>query len=92
MAEKRRLLDFVFSNSTWAGGRLTPNYRKPFDLISEAVKMQAEEEARTGAKFDKTARNENWLTTFPFLEIDGTFYHTETVGHLHLYETSVCSF
>ncbi|MEN6521076.1 MAG: recombinase family protein [Armatimonadota bacterium] len=73
MTEKRRLLDFVFSNSTWAGGKLTPNYKKPFDLISEAVKMQAEEEERTGKKFDKTAQNENWLTTFSFLEIDGTF-------------------
>ncbi len=61
MAEKRRLLDFVFSNSTWAGGKLSPNYKKPFDLISEAVKMQAEEEKRTGKKFDKTAQNENWL-------------------------------
>ncbi len=37
------------------------DYKKPFDLISEAVKMQAEEEERTGKKFDKTAQNENWL-------------------------------
>ena len=72
MAEKRRLLDYVFSNSTWAGGKLTPNYRKPFDLISDAVKMQEEEEAKTGAKFDKTAKNENWLTTLPFFEILST--------------------
>jgi hypothetical protein len=47
--------------ATWVGGKLTPNYKKPFDLISEAVKMQAEEEERTGKKFDKTAQNENWL-------------------------------
>ncbi|MCE5200457.1 MAG: zinc ribbon domain-containing protein [Armatimonadota bacterium] len=42
MLEKRRLLDFVFSNSTWANGKLTPKYRKPFDLIVEAKKMQDE--------------------------------------------------
>lgn len=34
MREKRRLLDFVCSNSTWKDGRLTPNYRKPFDVIA----------------------------------------------------------
>jgi site-specific DNA recombinase len=61
MAEKRRLLDYVFSNSTWADGKLTPNYKKPFDLISEAVKMQEEEEVNTGVRFDKMAGNENWL-------------------------------
>ena len=61
MAEKRRLLDFVFSNSVWADGKLTPNYRKPFDLISEAVKIQEEEVERTGRHFDKTAKNEIWL-------------------------------
>jgi hypothetical protein len=42
-------------------GKLLPNYRKPFDLISEAVQMQEAEEAKTGAKFDKTAQNEIWL-------------------------------
>ena len=34
MHEKRRLLDFVFSNSTWKDGKLIPNYRKPFDLLA----------------------------------------------------------
>jgi hypothetical protein len=33
-AEKRKLLNLVYSNSTWAGGELTPNYRKPFDMIA----------------------------------------------------------
>ena len=32
--EKRKLLNMVHSNSTWAGGILTPNYRKPFDMIA----------------------------------------------------------
>ena len=34
MHEKRRLLDFVCSNSIWKDGRLIPNYRKPFDLLA----------------------------------------------------------
>ena len=61
MAEKRRLLDFVFSNSSWMGGKLTPNYRKPFDLLVEASQLQDERTALTGAKFDKKAQNEIWL-------------------------------
>lgn len=35
MQEKRRLLNFVFSNSTWKDGKLTPAYRKPFDLLAQ---------------------------------------------------------
>lgn len=61
MTEKRRLLDYVFSNSSWMGGRLTPNYRKPFDLIVEARQMQVEKKAQTGKQFDKEAKNEKWL-------------------------------
>ncbi len=34
MREKRRLLDFVCSNSQWKDGRLIPTYRKPFDLLA----------------------------------------------------------
>ena len=44
--EKRKLLDFVLSNSSWKGGRLTATYRKPFDLISETV-VKASELAQT---------------------------------------------
>ncbi|HIJ95560.1 MAG TPA: recombinase family protein [Desulfuromonadales bacterium] len=32
--EKRKLLNCVCSNSTWAGGELTVNFRKPFDSIA----------------------------------------------------------
>src|SRR5262245_38796388 len=35
--EKRRLLDFVLSNSTWANGVLTPVFRQPFDLLADAA-------------------------------------------------------
>lgn len=39
--EKRRLLDFVLSNSTWKGGELTPVYRQPFDMIADAATLAA---------------------------------------------------
>ena len=35
--EKRRLLDFVLSNSTWGNGKLTVEFRQPFDLIAIAT-------------------------------------------------------
>jgi len=34
MAEKRRLIDFVLSNSIWQQGKLIPTYRKPFDMLT----------------------------------------------------------
>ncbi|WP_245326668.1 recombinase family protein [Bradyrhizobium sacchari] len=33
--QKRELLNFVLSNSTWRDGELTGNFRKPFDMIAE---------------------------------------------------------
>lgn len=35
--QKRRLLNFVLSNSTWKNGELTPSFRQPFDLIAEVT-------------------------------------------------------
>jgi site-specific DNA recombinase len=35
MKEKRRILNFVLSNSIWKDGRLYPNYRQPFDILAE---------------------------------------------------------
>src|SRR5712692_7197402 len=41
-AERRELLRFVLSNSTWNDGLLTPTFRHPFDLIlDEALKVRA---------------------------------------------------
>jgi site-specific DNA recombinase len=34
MREKRRVLDFIFSNCLWRDGSLIPNYRKPFDMLA----------------------------------------------------------
>ena len=36
-SEKRRLLDFVVSNCSWANGELTVEFRQPFDLIAIGV-------------------------------------------------------
>ena len=36
-SEKRRLLDFVLSNSSWGNGELTVEFRQPFDLIAVAA-------------------------------------------------------
>lgn len=37
-ADKRRLLNFVLSNSTWRDGELTATFREPFDIIAEMSK------------------------------------------------------
>ena len=43
--EKRRILNFVCSNSTWKERQLTPNYRQPFGIIAEKKKICWAEEA-----------------------------------------------
>ncbi len=43
--EKRRLLDFVLSNSTWKNGELTVEYRQPFDMIALEANECAQEKA-----------------------------------------------
>jgi DNA invertase Pin-like site-specific DNA recombinase len=45
--EKRKLLDFVLSNSHWKDGRLEAEYRQPFDLIASAA--FADRQAYTGS-------------------------------------------
>jgi len=56
--EKRRLLDFVVSNSTWRDGELTATLRHPFDLLAETTSLAAEVAARGGMK---RATSESWL-------------------------------
>jgi len=43
--EKRRLLDFVLSNCTWADGKLTVAYRQPFDLLAVTNEALRKEKA-----------------------------------------------
>ena len=32
--EKRRLLNFLLSNSTWQNGKLATTFKQPFDLLA----------------------------------------------------------
>src|SRR5262249_4144048 len=56
--EKRRILIFVLSNSTWKNGTLTTVWRQPFDLLAETAALAAMEEARAG---EDSARCKVWL-------------------------------
>ena len=58
--EKRRLLNFLLSNSTWKNGELVAEFRQPFDMLYVANQRSVDAEAtarRSGAGF------ENWLPT-----------------------------
>ena len=57
-AEKRKLLEFVVSNSTWRAGKLEANLRQPFDLIAETALKSESVEAELGAEM---AKSEIWL-------------------------------
>ena len=50
--EKRRILNFLCSNSTWKGGRLHPNYRQPFDMLVETNATHKKEKAVFSEKND----------------------------------------
>lgn len=57
-SEKRKLLDFVVSNSTWRDGKLASTYRQPFDLIAETALRSEGVEATQGVEI---AKSEIWL-------------------------------
>jgi len=42
-SEKRRLLDFVLSNSSWANGELSVEFRQPFGMIADMAAVSATE-------------------------------------------------
>jgi site-specific DNA recombinase len=50
MEEKRRLLNFVFSNSTWKDGKLIPAYRKLFALLALTNTAYQKEKAASPKK------------------------------------------
>jgi hypothetical protein len=56
--EKRELLKFVISNSTWKDGTLTVSYRQPFDLFTTWREKMKKEPAPKGMK---NGQNEEWL-------------------------------
>lgn len=64
MAEKRRLLNFVCSNSIWKDGKLIPNYRKPFDLLAVTNTAYQKQKA--------TSSSENGLFDFWLPGTDST--------------------
>jgi site-specific DNA recombinase len=50
--EKRRLLNFVLSNSLWKDGKLIPNYRKPFDLLAVTNSAYQQKKATSCSESD----------------------------------------
>jgi site-specific DNA recombinase len=66
-SSKRRLLDFLLSNSVWRGGELRATFRQPFDLIALTAEADA---AGTAAGRGPVDRFENWV---PILNTFRTF-------------------
>ncbi len=56
--ERRRLLNYVFSNSTWKGGRLSVTFRQPFDILADANLAYQKQKAANGSV---DGLSENWL-------------------------------
>ena len=56
--EKRRLLNFVCSNSTWANGELNATLREPFGFIAEMAKFTRSGGSERGTRF---AERSGWL-------------------------------
>jgi site-specific DNA recombinase len=47
-ADKRRMLNFVLSNSTWGHGELQATFRQPFNLIAETTATDADNDGGGG--------------------------------------------
>ena len=79
-AEKRKLLDFVFSNCRWKDRQLEAEYRKPFDMLAVVVAAQ-----NTGGEriAQQVAQNENWL---PFVGNYRTFLHGFAIDRAELFD------
>ncbi|WP_083850402.1 recombinase family protein [Rhodovulum sp. PH10] len=57
-SEKRRVLNFVLSNSKWKNGQLSVAFRQPFDLIAKTAALAA----RRGASGDDLSTDcKEWL-------------------------------
>lgn len=57
--EKRRMLNFVLSNSTWKDGELTATFHQPFDLIAEMTTLSG---PSGGEGSSNPPSHLNWLT------------------------------
>jgi site-specific DNA recombinase len=49
--DKRRLLNFVLSNSTWSHGELRATFRQPFNLIAEISDSPPDDDGGGGPRF-----------------------------------------
>jgi site-specific DNA recombinase len=58
MKEKRRVLDFIFSNCLWKDGRLIPSYQKPFNIL--ALTNTAYQKRKATSRV-KSGLSEIWL-------------------------------
>ena len=56
--EKRRLLDFLVSNSSWRDSRLTAEFCQPFDLLADTATAATQAKA---ADWSESAKTEIWL-------------------------------
>jgi len=56
--EKRKLVDFVLSNSIWKNGELLAEYRQPFDVLAITVASDQQTKSMGQAR---AVENENWL-------------------------------
>ena len=56
--EKRRLLNFLVSNCSWANGKLSVSFREPFDLLMKTVTADAKRKAAGGVP---DGFSEKWL-------------------------------
>ncbi len=56
--EKRRLLDFLLSNSTWKDGELNVTLQQPFDMIAETASAA---ECAKGEGRQDSVKSEIWL-------------------------------
>jgi site-specific DNA recombinase len=55
MKERRKILNFLLSNSIWKNGQLIPSYRKPFDILvktNHAYKKQIAASQKKSGYFD----------------------------------------
>jgi site-specific DNA recombinase len=56
--EKRRLRNFVLSNSTWKNGELSATFRQPFDLVAETAAIASKE---AGSNDTNSREHPAWL-------------------------------
>jgi site-specific DNA recombinase len=56
--EKRRLLNFLLSNCTWADGKVVAHFRQPFDMLVETISETQTKNAPGGVS---ERVSENWL-------------------------------